>query len=163
MPTFAGLDVSQAKTTVCIVDEPGLVTWRGCCATSPGAIVQTLATRTSALERVGLADLRDRFPEDLSGGEQQRVAIARAVVGDRQLLLADEPTGALDSITGEAVLRLLRQACDDDGAAAVLVTHDAAHAAWADRVVFLRDGRVVDGTGGVSTGPGPQLAGEARR
>ncbi len=101
-----------------------------------------------ALERVGLAALVDRFPEDLSGGEQQRVAIARAVVGDRSLLLADEPTGALDSVTGESVLRLLRAACDDDGAAGVLVTHDAAHAAWADRIVFLRDGVIVDQAGG---------------
>jgi putative ABC transport system ATP-binding protein len=97
----------------------------------------------AALARVGLADLGDRFPEDLSGGEQQRVAIARAVVGERRLLLADEPTGALDSVTGETVLRLLRTTCDE-GAAGVLVTHDAAHAAWADRVVFLRDGVIVD-------------------
>jgi putative ABC transport system ATP-binding protein len=100
-----------------------------------------------ALERVGLADLAERFPEDLSGGEQQRVAIARAVVGERQLLLADEPTGALDTVTGEVVLRLLRGICDDHGAAGVLVTHEAGHAAWADRVVFLRDGTIVDGTG----------------
>jgi putative ABC transport system ATP-binding protein len=109
--------------------------------------VRTGPARTAALdalERVELRDLADRFPEDLSGGEQQRVAIARAVVGDRRLLLADEPTGALDSLTGEAVLRLLRAACDDDGAAGVLVTHDASHAAWADRVVFLRDGAVED-------------------
>jgi putative ABC transport system ATP-binding protein len=105
----------------------------------------------ATLERVGLADLADRFPDDLSGGEQQRVAIARAVVGERRLLLADEPTGALDSITGETVLRLLRTACDDGGTAGVLVTHDAGHAAWADRVVFLRDGAVVDETGSTGT------------
>ncbi len=104
-----------------------------------------------ALDRVGLRDLADRFPEDLSGGEQQRVAIARAVVGERALLLADEPTGALDSVTGESVLRLLRRACDEDGAAGVLVTHDAGHAAWADRVIFLRDGTIVDGTGRVAS------------
>ncbi len=84
----------------------------------------------------------------MSGGQQQRVAIARAVVGDRRLILADEPTGALDSETGESVLRLLRARCDA-GAAGVLVTHEARHAAWADRVVFLRDGRVVDDTGSV--------------
>ena len=76
-------------------------------------------------------------------GEQQRVAIARALVGGRQILLADEPTGALDSMTGESVMRLLRAHCDNGGTA-ILVTHDAAHAAWADRVVFLRDGRMVD-------------------
>lgn len=97
----------------------------------------------AALESVGLAALADRFPDDLSGGEQQRVAIARALVGGRRILLADEPTGALDSMTGESVMRLLRAHCDGGGTA-ILVTHDAAHAAWADRVVFLRDGRMVD-------------------
>jgi len=100
----------------------------------------------SALDEVGLADLGPRFPDDMSGGQQQRVAIARALVGDRRLVLADEPTGALDSQTGEAVLRLLR-ARVDAGAAGVLVTHEARHAGWADRVVFLRDGVVVDTSG----------------
>jgi putative ABC transport system ATP-binding protein len=103
------------------------------------------AKARALLGDLGLGDLVHRFPEELSGGEQQRVAIARAVMGERRLLLADEPTGALDSISGEAVLRLLRRQCDH-GCAAVLVTHDARHAAWADRVVFLRDGRVVDQT-----------------
>ncbi|MDX6205560.1 MAG: putative transport system ATP-binding protein [Frankiales bacterium] len=98
------------------------------------------------LDEVGVGDLADRFPDDMSGGQQQRVAIARALVGSRRLVLADEPTGALDSETGEAVLRVLRARCDA-GAAGVLVTHEARHAAWADRVVFLRDGRVVDDTG----------------
>lgn len=101
------------------------------------------AAAEAALESVGLTTLGDRFPDDLSGGEQQRVAIARALVGGRQILLADEPTGALDSMTGESVMRLLRSHCDGGGTA-ILVTHDAAHAAWADRVVFLRDGRMVD-------------------
>jgi putative ABC transport system ATP-binding protein len=101
------------------------------------------AAAQAALASVGLAELGDRYPDDLSGGEQQRVAIARALVGGRQILLADEPTGALDSITGESVMRLLRAHCDNGGTA-ILVTHDAAHAAWADRVVFLRDGRTVD-------------------
>ncbi len=95
------------------------------------------------LEEFGIADLADRFPDDMSGGQQQRVAIARAVIGDRALILADEPTGALDTETGEDVLRLLRSRCDA-GAAGVLVTHEARHAAWADRVVFIRDGRIVD-------------------
>jgi putative ABC transport system ATP-binding protein len=104
---------------------------------------QSRAAAMEALERVGLAGLADRFPDDLSGGEQQRVAIARAIVGDRRVLLADEPTGALDSINGEVVMRLLRAHCDAGGSG-LLVTHDAAHAAWADRVVFLRDGRIVD-------------------
>jgi putative ABC transport system ATP-binding protein len=98
-----------------------------------------------ALEQLGVADKADRFPDDLSGGERQRVAIARAIVGDRRLLLADEPTGALDSANGEAVMRLLRAACQR-GVAGVVVTHDAQLASWADRVVFLRDGRVVDQT-----------------
>lgn len=83
----------------------------------------------------------DRFPDHLSGGERQRVAIARALVGDRRLLLADEPTGALDEVTGERILALLRARCDA-GAAVVLVTHDPAQAAWADRIVRLRDGRI---------------------
>jgi putative ABC transport system ATP-binding protein len=99
-----------------------------------------------ALEEVGIAELADRFPDEMSGGQQQRVAIARAVVGDRRLILADEPTGALDTETGEEILRLLRDRCDA-GAAAVLVTHEARHAAWADRVVFLRDGIIVDESG----------------
>ncbi len=105
-----------------------------------------------ALLSVGLEALATRFPDDLSGGEQQRVAIARAVAGGRRILLADEPTGALDSISGESVMRLLRAHCADGGTA-ILVTHDAAHAAWADRVVFLRDGQVVDQTRSAA-GPG---------
>ena len=96
-----------------------------------------------ALDELGLSELASRFPDALSGGEQQRVAIARALVGERRLVLADEPTGALDSVTGEGVLSLLRARCDA-GAAGVLVTHEARHAGWADRVVFLRDGVVVD-------------------
>ena len=107
------------------------------------------AEALTALAEVDVADLADRFPDDMSGGQQQRVAIARALVGDRRLVLADEPTGALDSATGEAVLRLIRARCDA-GIAGVLVTHEARHAAWADRVVFLRDGLMVDETGRVS-------------
>jgi putative ABC transport system ATP-binding protein len=99
----------------------------------------------AALEELGMADRADRFPDELSGGERQRVAIARAVVGDRGLLLADEPTGALDSVNGEGVMRLVRAACKR-GVGGVIVTHDAQLASWADRVVFLRDGAVVDQT-----------------
>jgi putative ABC transport system ATP-binding protein len=98
-----------------------------------------------ALDQLGLSDRASSFPDELSGGERQRVAIARAVVGDRQLLLADEPSGALDSANGEAVIRLVRAACHR-GMAGVVVTHDAQLASWADRVVFLRDGRIVDQT-----------------
>ncbi|MEV1006388.1 ABC transporter ATP-binding protein [Streptomyces sp. NPDC049881] len=99
----------------------------------------------AALEEIGLAEVADRFPDEMSGGQQQRVAIARALIGERRLLLADEPTGALDSETGETVLVLLRKRCDQ-GAATVMVTHEPRYAAWADRVVFLRDGQVVDET-----------------
>lgn len=113
-----------------------------------------------ALESVELADRANRFPDDLSGGQQQRVAIARAVVGTRRLILADEPTGALDSTTGELVLRMLRRRVDA-GAGAILVTHDARHAAWADRIVFIRDGRIVDES--VAAGPESLLAGRHTR
>jgi putative ABC transport system ATP-binding protein len=106
----------------------------------------------TALDGLGLGDRADSFPDGLSGGERQRVAIARAVVGDRQLLLADEPSGALDSVTGESVMRMIRETCRR-GVAAVVVTHDARLAAWADRVVFLRDGLVADRT---SPAPRPE-------
>jgi putative ABC transport system ATP-binding protein len=110
------------------------------------------AAGTKALEELGLGDRVARFPDELSGGERQRVAIARAVVGDRHLLLADEPSGALDSANGEMVMRQIRGACQR-GVAGVVVTHDAQLASWADRVVFLRDGRVVDQT---APPPGPE-------
>ncbi len=97
----------------------------------------------TALEELGLADRGNRFPDELSGGERQRVAIARAVVGNRQLLLADEPSGALDSANGTVVMEMILAACRR-GVAAVVVTHDATLASWADRVVVVRDGRVVD-------------------
>jgi putative ABC transport system ATP-binding protein len=106
-----------------------------------------------ALEQLGLADRAAHFPDQLSGGERQRVAIARAVVGERSLLLADEPSGALDSENGEAVMRLVHAACKR-GVAAVVVTHDAQLASWADRVMFLRDGKVADQT---APPPGPEV------
>jgi putative ABC transport system ATP-binding protein len=112
-----------------------------------------------ALADLGLGDRAQSFPDQLAGGERQRVAIARAVVGDRRLLLADEPSGALDSANGEAVLRMIRTACQQ-GVAAVIVTHDAQLASWADRVVFIRDGRIVDQT---APAPGPEsLLGQDR-
>ena len=117
------------------------------------------ASALRALESLGLADRASAFPDQLSGGQRQRVAIARAVVGDRQLVLADEPSGALDTANGEAVMRLIRAACQR-GMAAVVTTHDAQLASWADRVVFLRDGRVTDQT---ATPAGPEsLLGEVR-
>ncbi|WP_207207298.1 ABC transporter ATP-binding protein [Xylanimonas protaetiae] len=97
----------------------------------------------AALAVVGLDGLGDRMPHELSGGQAQRVAIARALVGPRRLLLADEPTGALDSATGTAVMGLLRDRVEA-GAAALVVTHEPRFAAWADRTVFLADGEVVD-------------------
>ncbi|HEY3843050.1 MAG TPA: ABC transporter ATP-binding protein [Acidimicrobiales bacterium] len=99
----------------------------------------------AALEELGLVERASHFPDELSGGERQRVSIARAVVGDRHLLLADEPSGALDSTNAEGVMRMVLAACRR-GVAAVVVTHDAQLASWADRVVFLRDGRVIDQT-----------------
>ena len=114
---------------------------------------------SEALETLGIADRAERFPDELSGGERQRVAIARAVVGDRALLLADEPTGALDSVNGEAVMKLIRAACKR-GLAGVIVTHDAQLAAWADRVVFVRDGSIVDQTS-ARLGPESLLATES--
>jgi putative ABC transport system ATP-binding protein len=99
----------------------------------------------AVLEQLGIADRASHYPDQLSGGERQRVAIARAVVGERHLLLADEPSGALDSINGEAVMRMILAACKR-GVAAVVVTHDAQLASWADRVIFIRDGKVVDQT-----------------
>jgi putative ABC transport system ATP-binding protein len=110
------------------------------------------AAGIQALDQLGLGDRASHFPDQMSGGERQRVALARAMVGDRHLLLADEPSGALDSVNGEAVMRLLHAACKR-GVAVVVVTHDAQLASWADRVVFLRDGRIVDQTAPL---PGPE-------
>ena len=97
-----------------------------------------------ALVSVGITEQLDRFPDDFSGGQQQRIAVARAVVGSRSLVLADEPTGALDTLTGDAVIELIAGLPAATGAAVVLVTHEPRYAAWADRVVFMRDGRMVD-------------------
>jgi putative ABC transport system ATP-binding protein len=96
------------------------------------------------LEMVGLSDRRHHKPDQLSGGQQQRVAIARAFVTDPAIVLADELTGNLDSKSGEEILGLLRRSCDEFGQTIVMVTHDAKAASFADRVVFLMDGRIVD-------------------
>ncbi|MEU9626940.1 ABC transporter ATP-binding protein [Streptomyces luteogriseus] len=96
------------------------------------------------LEQVGLADKARRRPGQLSGGQQQRVAIARALVTRPDVVFADEPTGALDTTTATEILTLLREAVDTHGATVVMVTHDPAAAAWADRVLFLSDGEIVD-------------------
>jgi len=110
------------------------------------------ASGIKALDALGVVKRAERYPDELSGGERQRVAIARAIIGERGLLLADEPTGALDSLNGETVMRLLR-AATRRGVAGVVVTHEAQLASWADRVIFLRDGRIVDQT---VAPPGPE-------
>jgi putative ABC transport system ATP-binding protein len=110
------------------------------------------ASARAALDELQVSGHAGRYPDELSGGERQRVAIARAIVGKRNLLLADEPTGALDSVNGEAVMRLLR-AATQRGVAGVVVTHEAQLASWADRVVFIRDGHIVDQT---VAPPGPE-------
>jgi putative ABC transport system ATP-binding protein len=104
------------------------------------------------LDGLGLADRASSYPDQLSGGERQRAAIARAVIGDRRLLLADEPSGALDSASAEAVMRMIHTACQR-GVAAVVVTHDPQLASWADRVVSVRDGRIA---GQTVPAPGPE-------
>jgi putative ABC transport system ATP-binding protein len=120
------------------------------------------AAALASLDRFGLRERAAHYPDQLSGGERQRVAIARAMMGERSLLLADEPSGALDSVNGEAVMQLVHDACKKAGMAAVVVTHDAKLASWADRVMFLRDGRVADQTARAK-GPESLLAPEAER
>ena len=120
-----------------------------------------------ALDGLGLGNRAGHYPDQLSGGERQRVAIARAMIGERRIVLADEPSGALDSVNGEAIMRLLHRACKDTGMTAMVVTHDAQLASWADRVIFIRDGRITDQTSpaagpesllakAASTNPGPE-------
>ncbi len=116
-----------------------------------------MATRSArtvaaaALERVGVIEQADRYPDSFSGGQQQRIAIARAVVGDRQVVFADEPTGALDTLTSDQVVEVL-SALSKSGVAVVMVTHEPRFASWADRVIFLRDGKLVDETAPIETG-----------
>ena len=116
------------------------------------ATKQARALGTEALGSVGLDHALDRYPDDFSGGQRQRIAIARAVIGNRRLLLADEPTGALDTVNGDQVVELLADLARNQGVAVIMVTHDPRFASWADRVVFIRDGRIVD----ESTAASPQ-------
>lgn len=95
------------------------------------------------LERVGLQDRSKHRPDQLSGGQQQRVAIARAFINKPEIVLADEPTGNLDSRSGTAILELLQRACQDLDSTIVMVTHDSRAASYADRVIFLKDGAIV--------------------
>jgi len=97
----------------------------------------------SLLKRLGLFERRHHRPDALSGGEQQRVAIARALIADPSIVLADEPTGSLDSVTGQALCRLLRELRDEQGRTVVMVTHEPSVAAWAERVVVLKDGAIL--------------------
>jgi putative ABC transport system ATP-binding protein len=115
-----------------------------------------------ALEELGLSGRGSAYPDQLSGGERQRVAIARAIVGERQLVLADEPSGALDSVNAQAMMRMVHDACKKGGMAAVVVTHDAQLATWADRSVFLRDGQITDQPATAQAGPAAAGAGEQR-
>jgi len=109
-----------------------------------GKRIEDYAARVDdLLEMVGLADRKYHRPDQLSGGQQQRVAIARAFVTEPKIVLADEPTGNLDSKSGVAVLEMLRKTCKDLGATVVMVTHDPRAASFADRVVFLQDGQTV--------------------
>ncbi len=105
----------------------------------------------AALEKVGMSHRVNHYPSQLSGGQQQRVAVARAVAGEPLILLADEPTGNLDSTNGEAVMDLL-QALHQGGATICMVTHDARYARHADRAIQLFDGRVVEDTAGTLAG-----------
>lgn len=95
------------------------------------------------LNALGLGDRIEHLPRQLSGGQQQRVAIARALFNDPPIIMADEPTGALDSETGLIVIKMLRKLCDDQGKTVILVTHDPAIARYADHILHLRDGRAV--------------------
>ena len=127
--------------------------------------IGTGAARRAALDTlnmVGLSHHLDRYPDDFSGGQQQRIAIARAVVGTRRVLLADEPTGSLDTLNSDQVIELLAALPADHGTAVVLVTHEPRFASWADRVVFLRDGRIVDETRPHTPEPATAAAGVSR-
>ena len=104
-----------------------------------------------AAARVGLTDRLRHPPAELSGGQQQRVAIARALIAQPEIVFADEPTGALDTSNGRAVLELLRSLVDTDGRTVVMVTHDPKAASYADRVIFLADGRIVETLEGATT------------
>src|SRR6185436_17165094 len=102
------------------------------------------ASATEWLRRVGLGDRLHSRPDQLSGGQQQRVAIARALVADPKLVLADEPTGNLDSRASDEIAALLRQVADEWGRAVVMVTHDTHIASYANRIIFLKDGQIID-------------------
>ncbi len=111
-----------------------------------------------ALERVGLSDRLDHFPSQLSGGQQQRIAIARAIVKRPEILLCDEPTGALDVATGRLVLEALDRVNRELGTTTAIVTHNAAIAQMADRTISLRDGRIVSDVANAGRQPPGEIA-----
>jgi len=120
-----------------------------------GKLLPSVRPQVNALlELVNLSDRADHRPDQLSGGQQQRVAVARAFVNQPEIVLADEPTGNLDSRAGTAILELLRRICQEMGATIVMVTHDARAASYADRVIFLKDGKVIHHLGN----PGDRLS-----
>ncbi|MES2034340.1 MAG: ATP-binding cassette domain-containing protein [Pseudomonadota bacterium] len=110
----------------------------------PVKILLEPRTAREWLEMVGLSRFEDSYPHELSGGMKQRVAIARALAKDPQILFADEPTSALDGENGQVVIRLLRRAATEHGAAVICVTHDPRLEAWADRVIHIEDGKIID-------------------
>ncbi len=148
------LNVGQVYMTLQRLERDGLVESDGSGEDGPA---EGVPDHLWWLERLGLAERAAHYPGQLPGGERQRVAIARAMVGERTLLLADEPSGALDSANSEAVMRLLHDACKNGGMTAVVVTHGAQLASWAGRVVFLREGQVTDQTA-PAAGPESLLA-----
>jgi putative ABC transport system ATP-binding protein len=124
-----------------------------------GVAMTSAATRAADwLTRVGLADRQTHRPDQLSGGQQQRVAIARALVAEPVLILADEPTGNLDTRASDEIAALLRQVANEWGRSVVMVTHDPRIAAYADRIIFLKDGMVVDETRLDRDGDGDAIA-----
>jgi putative ABC transport system ATP-binding protein len=123
---------------------------------------QARRVAVDTLGGLGLTHHLDRYPDDFSGGQQQRIAIARAIVGERRLLLADEPTGSLDTLNGDQIIELLTALPGRCGTAVVLVTHEPRFASYADRVIFLRDGVIVDETPRPVPDTAAELAGSYR-
>jgi putative ABC transport system ATP-binding protein len=112
-------------------------------ALADGKAAEADAKLPPLLERLGLGARVHHRPDALSGGEQQRVAIARAIIGDPSIILADEPTGSLDSVTGQNICKLLQELCKEQGRTIVVVTHEPAVAIWAERIIVLKDGQVL--------------------